>query len=100
MSSDLRNRFILGVIIILLWAIAMLLCGCARFEDNRVVVTSTRHIDTFSYEFLKALSIIIKARFNTEDKTTEEIMADLSLAEYNLETERLKRTASVLIDDI
>jgi len=100
MSSDLKNRFILGVIIILLWAFAMLLCGCAWSEDNRVVVTPTQQIETFSYEFLKTLSIMTKARFDTGNKTTEEIMADLSLAEYNLETERLKRTASVLIDDI
>ena len=99
MSSDLRNRFILGVIIILLWAIAMLLCGCA-WKDNRVVVTPTQQIiDTSSYEFRRSLAIMVKSHFDTGDKTTEEIMADLALAEYDLETERLKRTASVLTDD-
>ncbi len=61
----------------------ILLSGCTSFQDNRVP-KQPKPIDTSSREFLLALSIFVKNRYKT-DKTVEEIMFDISLAQYYLE---------------
>lgn len=65
----------------------LVVSGCSLFEENRVVITPTK-IDTVSYEFRRTLSLIIISRYDTGDKTLNDVMADLALAEYNLEIKK------------
>lgn len=59
------------------------LAGCSSFQDNKVPV-KPKPIDTSSREFLMALSTFVKNRYQT-DKTVEEIMTDIAVAQYYLE---------------
>ena len=62
------------------------LTGCSWFEDKRVVV-KPKQIDTSSYEFRRALALIIKSRYETTmsaDEIVRWMYADEALKKYLL----------------
>ena len=65
--------------------VCILFCsGCSQSIKKIVAEPVNKKADEMSYEFVRALAIMVKSHFDTGDKTIDDIMFDLELAEYKL----------------
>lgn len=63
----------------------LLLAGCSQVPEK--IVVKPVEPKQMSYMYLKILAIMCMERYDTGDKTTEEVMTELALAEYKLSVE-------------
>jgi len=79
------------IICIICLTLIVNLGGCSSVDNNRVIAKPklNQKLERFrSWAKWMFLASFVKKHFDTGDKTLEEIAADLSLAEYNLELKK------------